>query len=79
QEVVVLLLASGADPNKPTGTGRLPLVIAIRSGQGDVVKLLLEAGADPERADSDGQTPRMACRAGVYPEMLKILDAWGRA
>ena len=75
-DVIALLLESSADPNKPTGTGRIPLNIAMRSGQGNAVKLLLAAGADPELADGDGQTPRMAGRAGVYPKLVEILDEW---
>jgi ankyrin repeat protein len=75
-DVIALLLESGADPNHPTGTGRLPLVIAMRSGQRDAVKMLLESGADPERADSDGQTPRDAGRVGKYPELIEILENW---
>lgn len=75
-DVLSLLLKAGADPNHLTNTGRLPLNIAMRSGQGDSVKMLLESGADPERADTDGQTPLDAGRTGKYPELLKILDKW---
>jgi len=74
-DVIALLLDSGADPNMPTGTGRLPLNIAMRSGQGDAVKLLLAAGADPKRADIDGKTPAMVGRDGKYPELVKLLEA----
>ena len=74
-DVIALLLDSGADPNMPTSTGRLPLNIAMRSGQGDAVKLLLAAGADPKRADIDGKTPAMVGRDGKYPELVKLLDA----
>ena len=75
-EVIELLLESGADPNKPTGTGRLSLNIAMRSGQSDAVRLLLAAGADPEQADTDGKTPLMVGRAGKYPELVAILREW---
>lgn len=75
-DVIKLLLDSGANPNLATGTGRLPLNIAMRSGQGDAVQLLLEAGADPEAADSDGKTPHMVGMAGKYPELVKILRDW---
>lgn len=77
QEVVALLLESGADPNRPTETGRLPLIIAMRSGQGEAMELLLEAGADPERADTDGKTPLMVGLDGKHPELLAILKGWG--
>ncbi len=76
-EVIALLLESGAEPNKPTGTGRIPLNIAMRSGQGDAVRMLLAAGADPERADSDGKTPLVVGLVGKYPELVAILREWG--
>lgn len=73
-ETIRLLLDSGADPNLPTETGRLPLNIAMRSGQADAVKMLLTAGADPGAADSDGKTARMVGMAGKYPELVRLLD-----
>jgi ankyrin repeat protein len=74
--VVALLLNSGANPNLPTGTGRIPLVIALRSGQADAVKLLLKAGADPNQADGDGRTAVEAAREGRFPELGELLDEW---
>ncbi len=75
-EIIVLLLDSGANPNHPTDTGRLPLNIAMRSGQGNALELLLQAGADPERADVDGKTPLMVGMAGKYPELVAVLRVW---
>ena len=73
-EVIALLLESGADPNRATGTGRIPLNIAIRSGQGDAVTLLLNAGANVYLADIDGKTPLMVGRLSKYPELTKLLE-----
>jgi ankyrin repeat protein len=73
-KVIKLLLDSGANPNLATGTGRLPLNIAMRSGQVDAVQMLLASGADPEAADSDGKTPRIVCMSGKYPELVNLLD-----
>ena len=73
-EVIALLLESGADPNRATGTGRIPLNIAIRSGQGDAVTLLLNAGANVDLADIDGKTPLMVGRLSKYPELTKLLE-----
>jgi len=74
-EIIKLLLDSGANPNLATGTGRLPLNIAMRSGQGDAIQMLLASGADPEAADTDGKTPRMVGMAGKYPELVKLLGS----
>ena len=73
-EVIALLLELGADPNRPTDSGRIPLNIAMRSGQSDAVKLLLNAGANAQQADIDGKTPLMVGRDGKYPELTKLLD-----
>ena len=73
-EVIALLLESGADPNRATGTGRIPLNIAIRSGQSDVVTLLLNAGANSDLADIDGNTQLMVARLSKYPELTKLLE-----
>jgi cytohesin len=75
-DVIKLFLDSGADPNLPTGTGRIPLNIAMRSGQADAVRLLLEAGADPTRADIDGKTPLMVGMAGKYPGLIEVIKPW---
>ena len=75
-DVIALLLDSGANPNLPTGTGRIPLVIALRSGQADAVKLLFTAGADPNLVDGDGRRPVEAARDGRYPELGVLLDEW---
>ncbi|MBT3555194.1 MAG: ankyrin repeat domain-containing protein [Chloroflexi bacterium] len=72
-DVIVLLLESGADPNRATGSGRIPLNIAMRSGQGDAVKLLLNAGANTDLADIDGKTPLMVGTSGKYPELTRLL------
>ena len=76
-DVIALLLDSGVNPNLPTGTGRIPLIIALRSGQADAVKLLLNAGADPKQPDGDGRTPVEAAQEGRYPELVKMLGEWG--
>lgn len=72
-DVLAMLLDAGANANLATGTGRLPLNIAMRSGQGDAVRLLVAAGADVDRADVDGRTPRMVGRDGKYPELVAML------
>ena len=72
--VLSLLLESGADPNRPTASGRIPLNIAIRSGQDDAVKLLLNASANANQADIDGKTPIMVGRSGKYAELTKLLE-----
>jgi len=72
-EVVELLLAKGADPNKANKDGETPLFDASGQGHVEVVELLLAKGADPNKEDKDGWTPLFwACR---YPhvEVVELL------
>lgn len=71
-----LLLEHGADPNRTTSTSsRLPLLVAIESGQAELSSLLLEHGARPEQVSwldilAPGDQPeqvRAALEAGMDP------------
>ena len=74
-DVVQLLLAKGADPNRPyaktvpprqaqgninVAPGSTPLYRAVRSVDLASVKMLVDAGADPGQPITDGSTPLMA-------------------
>jgi hypothetical protein len=64
EEIVSLLLESGADPNASSAHG-VPLLQAIHMGQDDMVHALLEAGADPNRTVRGQGSPLMtAVRMG---------------
>lgn len=45
-EILHLLIAAGADPNRPS-LSRTPLSLAANTGDGEVTTLLLDAGANP--------------------------------
>jgi ankyrin repeat protein len=80
-DVVRLLLARGADPNRPytklipprqaqgdirVPPGSTPLYRAVKSTDLAVVRLLMEKGANPSLAAKDGSTPLMvACGFGA--------------
>lgn len=63
-QVARVLLAAGADVNRPCEHGRTALHMAAAWGHADVVSLLLEHGADPQIVDDEGMTPPMAAREG---------------
>ncbi|MFN2376632.1 MAG: ankyrin repeat domain-containing protein [Candidatus Binatia bacterium] len=85
-EVVHLLLAAKADPNRTT-FGLAPLFLAAENGDVDTVKLLLDAGAkvnarlvavDEEMKARNGDTALMAAAAaGIGPGATKALLAAG--
>lgn len=56
EEVYDVLLAAGADPNKPDAEGRTPLQFAVEWRNAKVAELLLEWGASA-RYGEDGTTP----------------------
>ncbi len=56
RDIVAVLVAHGADPDKSNGDGLTPLVIASRRCAVSDVKLLLAAGADVTAARADWRT-----------------------
>jgi ankyrin repeat protein len=66
-EVLALLLAKGADPNKQDSCGITPLFTAAERGSLKSVALLLDHGADPNaRHDYDWSTPLHWAAEGAY-------------
>jgi ankyrin repeat protein len=59
-----LLIAAGADVNKPCEHGRTARHMAAAWGHADVVQLLMENGANPQLVDEEGLTPPMVARNG---------------
>ena len=53
EELGILFLSHGADPNAPSGAGFPPLHRAVQTGMGTLVKALLAHGADPNTQVSD--------------------------
>ena len=47
-DLVRLLIAHGANPNKLNDKGQSPLAGAVFKGEDDVVEALLKGGADPD-------------------------------
>ncbi|WP_041401427.1 ankyrin repeat domain-containing protein [Salinispira pacifica] len=59
-DIIVLLLENGADPNAVSGDrGNTPVMDAASTGQTELVRLLLAAGADPDVQSKSGQTGLM--------------------
>ena len=72
-ELVVCLLASGADVNRPDGRGWTPLMCAAEKGHLDIVNLLLTRGANVDLTKIQGKTPlRLAAQKG-HLEIVKLL------
>jgi ankyrin repeat protein len=57
REVIVYLIAAGADPNASATGGVTPLHRAVRNRCSAAVEALLRAGADPDLRNARGSTP----------------------
>ena len=77
-DVVLKLIAVGADVNRVTWNLGTPLHYAIQHGHTAVVKLLLASGANVNIADpEDGRTPLMNAALQGSPEIANLLLAAG--
>lgn len=79
-EIVRLLLANGADPNKTNDYGYTPLMAAAdlqfisrKFMRLDIARLLLDNGADVQREDNYGNTALNFASATKFKEMADIL------
>ena len=70
-EIVKLLIAAGADPNKRMrDDGSSPLIVASEHENADMVRYLLDHGADPKLRDSNG---RAAFDVATDPALKRLL------
>lgn len=77
EEIVKLLIESGADVQAVDNAGRSVLFIAVLAGNREIVRLLIGANADVNRADNRGCRPLSLAMTGEEFEMTKILEAAG--
>ena len=76
-EVVMLLIAAGAEVDKASDTGATPLHIATDRGFAGVASALIAAGADVNKARGDGITPLYVAAHENHLEVVKLLIAAG--
>ena len=78
-DLMKVLLAAGADPNRQDQHQDTPLMAAVRIGSRDAVKLLLDSRADPNKRDGSGRTAmHWAARSGRVDIVRTVLDAGAR-
>lgn len=73
REIVVLLLAHGADVNLPNTAGSTPLHKAAIAGASDIVQLLLACGANVAARNSGRQTPLDHAQYRGHQEVAALL------
>lgn len=77
-EAVRVLLAAGADPNKPFGQARMhPLQAAVFRGLTDAIDALLARGADPNGKDANGGTALHEAAIKGFVEIASLLAGKG--
>ena len=76
EDVVLLLLNNGADPNKANNSGRTPLHSAASSGNSSIVRQLLYSGATPDIQDEFGWTPMFMARAHADHAIMQLLKKY---
>lgn len=77
QDVVRLLLSSGANPNQADEGGGTALIYASWKGHLDIVRILLEAGADVNATTRDGRTSIIVAKSSGHEEVAKLLKSYG--
>ncbi|MBA7844635.1 ankyrin repeat domain-containing protein [Klebsiella sp. RHBSTW-00484] len=78
EEIVALLLKSGADVNAVNNDGETVFYQAVNhSRSAAMIKALTDAGADVNKADKEGTTPLMLAAANTDPELIKSLAVPG--
>lgn len=76
-EIITVLIDSGADINAVTHFGVTPLMNAVEADNGGAVKILLERGADPRIKNIKGKTAKdLAVSGKKKAEIIKMLKAW---
>ncbi len=76
-ELVLQLLAAGADPNVRVTWGGTPLIRAVESDAAALVGALLEAGADPNVPNQRGELPLDIAAQWGEAEVIRLLEAAG--
>lgn len=72
-EIVALLLSSGADPNLADQIGFSPLMSASANGDVDMIEFLMRHGADPNQVSERGRTPMIAA---VLSDQVATIRWW---
>lgn len=76
-ELVLQLLAAGADPNARGTWGDTPLIRAVESDAEALVGALLEAGADPNVPNRGGELPLDIAAQSGEAKVIRLLVAAG--
>lgn len=72
-EICQMLLAKGANPNRETMDGFLPLVMAAGMGHARTCEALIAAGADINRAESRGRRPLTQASWHGHVDAVRLL------
>jgi ankyrin repeat protein len=77
EELVDLLIRSGANVKAANRDGATPLAMAALYGKPAVISRLLKAGADAKEVAANGQTPLMLAARNGNPDAIRVLVEGG--
>ncbi len=77
EEIVSLLIASGADVNSGDGDAMTPLMHAAWNGHVRIVAILIKAGADIQDQNKWGETALQLAKQGKHEAVINMLEKAG--
>ncbi|OGP80614.1 MAG: hypothetical protein A2Z08_03255 [Deltaproteobacteria bacterium RBG_16_54_11] len=77
EEIVSLLIASGADVNSGDGDSMTPLMHAAWKGHVRIVEILIKAGADIQDENKWGETALQLAKQGKHDAVITVLEKAG--
>lgn len=74
EDIVTLLIESGADVNYENSFGVTPLIAVVSTGDKKIVRLLLDKGGDPVKMTSNGDTALFCAAKGTNDYMKAVIS-----
>jgi len=77
EDIIDILLQSGANPNKANSQGETPLTTAIKNFSSSIILMLIEDGAQINQTNSHGESPLKIATALENQDCISLLTEHG--